>query len=88
MEEREMDVTSLIVTLLCGAVAGWLASLVMGSKGGLLRNILMGIVGSFVGSFIFSFFHIALPFSSLINDVLIAAAGACIVIFIGRLIFK
>jgi uncharacterized membrane protein YeaQ/YmgE (transglycosylase-associated protein family) len=83
-----MDITNLIVTLLCGAVAGWLASLVMGSKGGLLRNILMGIVGSFVGSFVFSFIHVTLPFSSLINSVLIAAVGACIVIFIGRLIFK
>lgn len=46
-----MDVTTLVVTLLIGAVSGWLAGQIKDGFGfGLLGNIVLGIVGAFVGS--------------------------------------
>ena len=43
----------LIGSLITGAIIGWIASKIMNSESGLLRNIVVGIVGSFVGSFLF-----------------------------------
>jgi uncharacterized membrane protein YeaQ/YmgE (transglycosylase-associated protein family) len=42
------DVTALLVTLLIGGIAGWLAGVVVRGFGfGLLGNIVVGIVGAF-----------------------------------------
>ncbi|MFR9161469.1 MAG: GlsB/YeaQ/YmgE family stress response membrane protein [Ruthenibacterium lactatiformans] len=40
-------------TLLVGAVAGWLASKIMGGGGSLVRNIAVGVIGSCVGGLLF-----------------------------------
>ena len=46
-----MEPTSLIAILLIGAVAGWLAGLLMRGGGfGLLGNIVFGIIGGFLPS--------------------------------------
>lgn len=39
--------------IIIGALAGWLASMVMRSRQGLLMDIIVGIVGAFVGGFVF-----------------------------------
>lgn len=83
-----IDIGALIVSLLIGAVAGWLAGLVMGSKGGLLRNIIMGVAGGFVGRFLFGLLNISLPLAPLLSNIIIAAVGACVVILVGQIIFK
>lgn len=80
------DIPNIVVTILIGAVAGWLAGVIMNSKGGLLRNIILGILGSFVGYFVLGFFGIT--GSGILATILISAAGACILIIIGRLLFK
>ena len=45
----------LIITLLVGALIGWIASMIMGTGAsqGVITNIIVGIVGSFLGKFIF-----------------------------------
>ena len=49
-----MSIEALIVTLIIGAVAGWLAGLIVKGYGyGLLGNIVVGIVGAFVASLLF-----------------------------------
>ena len=46
-----MDMQSLLITLIIGAIAGWLAGMVVKGFGfGLLGNIVIGIIGAFVGS--------------------------------------
>lgn len=48
-----MGIESLIVFLIVGAVAGWLAGLIVQGFGfGLLGNIVVGIVGAFIAGFI------------------------------------
>ncbi|MGL4526656.1 MAG: GlsB/YeaQ/YmgE family stress response membrane protein, partial [Aestuariivirga sp.] len=45
-------IPGIVWTLLFGAVAGWLASLVVGG-GGLIRNIIIGLIGAVVANFLF-----------------------------------
>ena len=45
-----MDIVSIILYLLFGAVAGWLAGKLMKGGGfGLIVNIIVGIIGGFIG---------------------------------------
>jgi uncharacterized membrane protein YeaQ/YmgE (transglycosylase-associated protein family) len=45
---------SILVWIIFGAIAGWLAHLITGRGGGLIVNIIVGIVGAFIGGFIMS----------------------------------
>ncbi len=86
-----MDLYNILVAIIIGAVAGWLAGIIMNSKGSLLRNIVLGIVGGFVGSYLFSLLHINFSLSVGPIDVatiIISAIGACIVLFIVNKLFK
>ncbi|MEG2931698.1 MAG: GlsB/YeaQ/YmgE family stress response membrane protein, partial [Ruthenibacterium sp.] len=40
---------SVLVSIAIGAVAGWLAGMIMNDQGGLVRNIIVGVVGSVIG---------------------------------------
>lgn len=60
---------SFVIEILIGALVGWLAGLVMKSKGGFWKNAIMGILGGIIGGF--------LPFG-IIGSIL----GACLVIFV------
>jgi len=45
---------SILVWLIVGAIIGWLASLMMRSREGLLLNIVVGIVGALIGGWLIS----------------------------------
>jgi uncharacterized membrane protein YeaQ/YmgE (transglycosylase-associated protein family) len=49
-----MDLTNVLVWIILGAIAGWLASIVMktNSSQGLLTDIIVGILGAFIGGFV------------------------------------
>ena len=81
-----MSLSTLITSILIGAVAGWIASKIMGSKGGLLRNIIIGVIGGFLGPVILGVFGIS--GSGLIGTILVSVVGACVLIFIGKFLFK
>ena len=79
----------ILLWLLFGAVVGWLAGLIMKSGSSLLGNIILGIVGSFVGGFIASqlgFGSFGGNFSFDLMNILISVGGACLLIFIVRLV--
>lgn len=80
-----MDITSLLIFIAIGAVAGWLAGLIMRGGGfGLIGNIVVGVVGAFVGGFAFSFLGIST--GGLIGSIITAVVGAVILLFIISLI--
>jgi uncharacterized membrane protein YeaQ/YmgE (transglycosylase-associated protein family) len=55
-----MDIKALIIFLAIGAVAGWLAGILMKGGGfGLLGNIIVGIIGAVVGGFVFGLLGIS-----------------------------
>jgi uncharacterized membrane protein YeaQ/YmgE (transglycosylase-associated protein family) len=82
-----MDLTGLIIFLVVGAIAGWLAGMLM--KGGgfsLIGNIIVGIIGSVVGGFAFGLFGIAA--GGILGSIITATAGAVLLLFIISLIKK
>jgi uncharacterized membrane protein YeaQ/YmgE (transglycosylase-associated protein family) len=76
-----MDITGLIIFLAIGAVAGWLASMLMkGGGSGLLMNIVLGIVGALVGGFVFGLLGISA--GGIIGSIATATVGAVLLLFI------
>ena len=47
---------SIIVWIVIGGLAGWVAGMIMKTDGSLVKNIVTGIVGALIGGFIMSFF--------------------------------
>ena len=48
------DPQSLIILLIVGAIAGWLAgTIVIGYGFGLIGNIIVGVIGAFIGGWLF-----------------------------------
>jgi uncharacterized membrane protein YeaQ/YmgE (transglycosylase-associated protein family) len=81
-----MDMRSIIVAILIGLVAGWLASIVVGG-GGLVRYIITGLIGAFVGSFLLSAAGVNLGISNpLVSQIITATIGAIVVVLLARLI--
>lgn len=77
----------IIVSLIIGAVCGWLASILMGSKkGGLLFYIVVGILGGFVGSFVFGHLF-KIGGGNTLWQIVQGVAGTCLLIFLYRLLF-
>jgi len=82
-----MNLTSLIIFLAIGAVAGWLAgSLMKGGGFGLLGNIIVGIIGAVIGGFVFGLLGIAA--GGIVGSIITATVGAVILIFSVRIIKK
>lgn len=78
---------NLIIFLVIGALAGWLAGLIMKGGGfGVIGNIIVGILGAFVGGWILPKLGIAIggDFGGFITAVI----GAVILLFIAKLIKK
>lgn len=76
----------MIISLILGALTGWIAGQLMHSKGGILRNIILGIVGSAVGNFLAG--TIGLAATGWIGSMIIGVAGACVLILVARWLFK
>jgi uncharacterized membrane protein YeaQ/YmgE (transglycosylase-associated protein family) len=81
-----MAAETLIVFLVIGAVAGWLAGVIVRGYGlGLVGNIVVGVIGSFIGGWLFSHFHLVHG-GGLLGDVVGATVGAVILLFLIRLV--
>jgi uncharacterized membrane protein YeaQ/YmgE (transglycosylase-associated protein family) len=81
-----MNGQSLLVTLLVGLVAGWLASFVMGGAG-LIRYLITGLIGAFVGWGLVYYFNINVGIeNAVVAQIIVATVGAIIVIFVARMI--
>ena len=81
-----MGVESLVVFLIIGAIAGWLAGLIVKGYGfGLLGNIVVGIVGAFIAGWLFPALGISLG-SGIVAAIIHAAIGAIILLVLIRLV--
>jgi uncharacterized membrane protein YeaQ/YmgE (transglycosylase-associated protein family) len=77
-----MDITGWAIFLGIGAVAGWLAGLLMKGGGfGLIGNIIVGIIGAIVGGYVFSYFGISVA-AGIIGSIIKATAGASLLLLI------
>lgn len=77
----------LIIFLAIGALAGWLAGVIMKGGGfGLIGDIVVGILGSFLGGWLLP--KVGLTIGGDFGGFITAVIGAVILIFIVRLIKK
>jgi uncharacterized membrane protein YeaQ/YmgE (transglycosylase-associated protein family) len=75
----------LIIAVIIGIIAGWLAGLIMKGHGfGLVMNAVLGVIGSFVGSFAFDL--VGLHATSFLGNIVKATVGAVIVLAIANFI--
>jgi uncharacterized membrane protein YeaQ/YmgE (transglycosylase-associated protein family) len=89
--EQIQPYTPIIVMVVNGVIAGWLAGLLLGGRG-LIRNMFVGIIGAFVGGALVRYDLLQLPVAvtNVTNaipygtQVLISTIGAVIVIIISR----
>jgi uncharacterized membrane protein YeaQ/YmgE (transglycosylase-associated protein family) len=77
-----MTAQGLIILLVVGAVAGWLAGVIMKGFGfGLIGNIIVGIVGAAIASWLFPYLNIQLG-GGIVGAIIAATIGAIILLFI------
>jgi len=80
-----MSGESLLVILLVGLIAGWLAGRIVDGGGfGLIGDIAIGIVGAFIGSWLMPQLGIHLA-SGIVSAIIVATIGAVVLLAIVRL---
>lgn len=81
---------NIILWLLFGALAGWIASKIMkrDSSMGAIANIIVGIIGAGIGGWIASFLGFGGVNGFNIWSLLIAIGGACLVLLITGALFR
>jgi uncharacterized membrane protein YeaQ/YmgE (transglycosylase-associated protein family) len=81
-----MDVQALIIWLIVGAIAGWLAGMVVkGSGYGLIGDIVVGILGGLIAGWLLPQVGIVIG-SGIIAAIIDAFIGAVILLIVLRLI--
>ena len=76
----------IIAWIVLGAIAGFIANLIMGGGDGLVMMIVLGIVGAVVGGFIAgSVFGVADVTGLNLTSLVVAVFGAIVTIFVARL---
>lgn len=78
----------ILMTLIIGAVAGWLGSMIYRGGGlGLIGNIIVGILGSFVGFWLLAKLGVSMG-GGVLGAILTGAIGAIVILAIVNLLFK
>lgn len=81
-----MTLEGIIIFLLVGGVAGWLAGVIVRGGGfGIIGNIAVGIIGAFVAGFLFPVFGISLGVG-IVASILHATIGAVVLLLIVRVL--
>ena len=84
-----MDPVSLVIWLVIGGVAGWLAGLVMrGGSFGLIGNIVVGIVGAAIAGYLLPRLGIVIGPGGIVGSIVNAAIGACILLLALKIVAR
>ena len=80
---------NIVVWLVFGAIAGWIAGLIMGGeRRGWLGNILVGVLGAGLGGFVASLLGFGGVDGFNLYSLLIAVAGSCLLLWIYNMLQK
>jgi uncharacterized membrane protein YeaQ/YmgE (transglycosylase-associated protein family) len=87
-KERAMELNGVgwLGAIIIGGLAGWLAEKVMKSDMGLFMNIILGIIGALVLNAILVMLNVGILGTGWIAYLITGFIGACILIWIGRLV--
>lgn len=83
-----MDIMAVIVALVIGAIAGWLAGVIVEGGGfGLLGNMLVGIAGAFIAALLFPRLGLGLTLGGgVVGAIVTSALGAIILLVVINLL--
>ena len=82
----ELNQNKLRIIIIIGAIAGWLAGLIVKGYGfGLLGNIIVGIVGALIAGLLFPSIGITIG-SGIVGSIILATLGAVILLFLIKLV--
>jgi uncharacterized membrane protein YeaQ/YmgE (transglycosylase-associated protein family) len=76
----------LLAWIVVGAIAGFLANQITGSREGLLRMIVLGVVGGLLGGFVAMSLRLGAVDGINVESIVIATIGAIAVVFLARLV--
>ena len=75
----------ILAWIVLGAIAGFIANLIMGSREGLVMMVVLGIVGAVVGGFVAgTLLHVADVSGLNLESLAVAVLGAVLVIFVSQ----
>jgi len=87
------ETQSLVIILLVGLIAGWLAAkIVQGTGLGIIGDIIVGIIGAFIGRWLLvnlhllNQAHIAIGGGPFVRDLVTATIGAVVLLIIIRIV--
>lgn len=75
-----------IAAIIIGGLAGWLAEMVMKSNTGIFMNIVLGIVGAVVLNAILQALNLGMFGIGWVAYLITGFIGACLLIWVGRLV--
>ena len=79
----------ILAWIVLGAIAGFLANMIVGGREGLIGTILLGIVGAVVGGWLAgTFLKLKDPTGINIESIVISVIGAIIVLFVYRAVVR
>ncbi len=82
-----IETRALLIFVFIGLAAGFIASLLVGGGGGILRYLVTGLIGAFVGGYLFDVLNIDLGIRNrLVSQIVTASVGAIIVVILARVI--
>lgn len=73
---------NILLWIILGALAGWIASLIVKTDQGLIIDIVVGIVGAFLGGFLFTQFGAQGVTGFNLPSILVAIVGSVILLLI------
>ena len=77
----------IVAWIVVGALAGFIASLIMGTREGILMTIILGIVGAVVGGYLAgAILNLKDPTGINVETIVVSVVGAIIVIFVWNLL--
>lgn len=81
-----IDIWSIVILLLVGLIAGWLASLIVRGGGfGVIGDIVVGIIGAFFGTWLLTKLGIVIG-GGILAAIINATIGAVVLLFLLKLI--
>ncbi len=75
---------ALLVLLIVGLVAGWLASVVLGGGFGVIGDILVGVAGAYIGGPVLRALGIHVPWRGITGQIVVAFVGALVLLLVIR----
>lgn len=81
-----MTLETFLLWIAIGAIAGYLASIVVGGGLGIVGDIVIGVVGAFIGGVVFRSLGWHAPFAGIAGTITVAFVGAVLLLALVRVV--